>query len=104
MQCVTCGFENMPGSDACGRCGTSMRLATAILDVQPPRAGRFRKKIRRILPVRKVYYGVRDRAENVPVPRLPRVSDLDLPRWNVRQELPPWSIAWRMVAPGWSHF
>ena len=81
-----------------------MRLATAILDVQPPRAGRFRKKIRRILPVRKVYYGVRDRAENVPVPRLPRVSDLDLPRWNVRQELPPWSIAWRMVAPGWSHF
>src|SRR5215213_6505561 len=41
MQCSSCGFENMPGSEACARCASSLSLATAVMDVHPPRAGRF---------------------------------------------------------------
>ena len=37
MQCVNCHFENMPGLDHCGRCGASLRIATAVIDVHPPR-------------------------------------------------------------------
>src|SRR4051812_12976476 len=61
MQCSSCGFENMPGSDACGRCGSSLRLATMVMDVQPPRAGKITKKLRRVLPVSKAKYAMRDR-------------------------------------------
>jgi hypothetical protein len=50
MQCASCQFENMPGSDLCGRCGTSLRLATAVIDVHPPRAGRWTKRVRRVAP------------------------------------------------------
>lgn len=38
MQCTNCQFENMPGIDHCGRCGGSLRLKTATIDVNPPRA------------------------------------------------------------------
>jgi type IV secretory pathway protease TraF len=31
----------MPGSGRCARCGASLALATAAIDVHPPRAGRF---------------------------------------------------------------
>jgi hypothetical protein len=37
----------MPGSDACGRCGTSLQLAAAAIDVHPPRAGAWKKRVRR---------------------------------------------------------
>jgi hypothetical protein len=88
----------MPGSDACGRCGTSLRLATAVMDVQPPRAGKFTKKWRRAVPVRKLYYNLRDGVENAPVPKLRR------PRFEFETDLPPWNVVWRMVVPGWPHF
>src|SRR6185369_10691777 len=104
MQCVTCGFENMPGSDACGRCGTSLRLATAVMDVQPPRAGKFRKNLRRVLPARKMYYSVRDQAGAVPVPRMPHLPDTVMPSINWVGDVPPWPLTLRMVIPGWSHF
>jgi hypothetical protein len=38
MQCFNCGFHNMPGSRGCARCGADFALATAAIDVQPPRA------------------------------------------------------------------
>ena len=38
MQCVNCHFENIQGLDHCGRCGASLRIATAVIDVHPPRA------------------------------------------------------------------
>jgi len=41
MQCPSCQFENMPGSGRCARCGASLALATAAIDVHPPRAGRL---------------------------------------------------------------
>jgi signal peptidase I len=64
MQCVNCQFQNMPGSAVCGRCGTSLGLAaTTSIDVHPPRAGRWRKRVRQALPVRRAYFGMRDAAE-----------------------------------------
>src|SRR5437773_1641201 len=46
MQCPSCRFENMPGLDSCGRCGTSLSVSTATLDVNPPRASRTMKGMR----------------------------------------------------------
>lgn len=54
MQCASCQFENMPGASFCGRCGTTMVLAEAEIDVHPPRAGRFTKRARRMVPVRAI--------------------------------------------------
>src|SRR5262249_30848572 len=48
MQCKNCRFENMPGVEACGRCGSSLRLATAVIDVHPPRARPWIKPVRRL--------------------------------------------------------
>jgi hypothetical protein len=97
MQCSSCGFENMPGSESCGRCSTSLRLATATMDVHPPRAGKFAKRLRRVLPVRQAYYGVRDAVQGVHPPRPPLGS-------AILDDLPPWRLLWRLVVPGWSHF
>ncbi|HET6247476.1 MAG TPA: hypothetical protein VFE47_07265 [Tepidisphaeraceae bacterium] len=51
MQCSNCQFFNMPGSDACGRCGTSLRLSDAAIAVLPPRASPLQKRVRRIRSV-----------------------------------------------------
>ncbi|MBX9581681.1 MAG: hypothetical protein K2X87_15370, partial [Gemmataceae bacterium] len=40
MQCVNCAFYNVPGSAACGRCGTTLRFDQLDVSVEPPRAGR----------------------------------------------------------------
>lgn len=45
MQCFSCGFNAMPGSTACGRCGANLSLATAPIPVAPPRAGAVAKRI-----------------------------------------------------------
>ncbi|HIQ20911.1 MAG TPA: hypothetical protein EYH34_06720 [Planctomycetes bacterium] len=50
MQCVNCQFENIPGAEVCGRCGASLRLAAAAIDVHPPRASRWAKRWRRLVP------------------------------------------------------
>jgi len=39
MQCVNCGFENIPGMQLCVRCQSSLELAAAV--IAPPRAGRY---------------------------------------------------------------
>ena len=41
----------MPGVEACGRCGARLDLASAAVDVYPPRAGRWSKRWRRVAPV-----------------------------------------------------
>lgn len=46
-QCSSCQFHNMPGATHCGRCGASLTLATATIDVHPPRATRWAKLWRR---------------------------------------------------------
>src|SRR5437764_12938278 len=60
MQCTNCQFQNMPGTDVCGRCGTSLALRSAAIDVHPPRARALTKRLRRALPVRRAYVTVRD--------------------------------------------
>ena len=85
MQCVNCQFQNMPGTSACARCGSSMSLATAVMDVHPPRASRAAKKVRRVLPV--------DRIVN-------RIKGETFVSAPVRRALP----MGRMAIPGWYHF
>src|SRR5258708_22213495 len=89
MQCKNCEFENMPGVNACGRCGASLRLATAVIDVHPPRAGRWSKRIDRILP-RGLPYRVRD-----------AVNAMLFHSEVTAGALPEWSLLLRMVVVGW---
>ncbi|HEY2588918.1 MAG TPA: S26 family signal peptidase [Tepidisphaeraceae bacterium] len=88
----------MPGTDLCGRCGTSLRIATAVIDVQPPRAGRLSKRIRRVMPRRPSgYYDARDAMLQARDEFTGRVVSA-VPR------LPPAPVVWRLVIPGWSYF
>lgn len=48
MQCPSCQFENMPGSGRCARCGGFLALATAAIDVNPPRATRLSRRMPRM--------------------------------------------------------
>src|SRR4051812_28631702 len=99
MQCSNCRFQNMPGSDVCGRCGTSLRLATAVIDVQPPRASPLARRLRRVgrvVPVGRAWYAARDAATG-------RTKAL-APAWH----LPPRRLLAAMtvglLVPGLSHF
>lgn len=40
MQCVNCGFENMPGMETCVRCQSSLQLGAVA--IEPPRASHLR--------------------------------------------------------------
>src|SRR5436190_4559022 len=106
MQCSSCGFENMPGSDDCCRCGTSMRLATAVMDVQPLRAGKVAKRLRRIVPAPRAYFGVRDGLKQGALSAGARGAAVTSP-WLVKikeEPIPAWPLLWRLLVPGWSHF
>lgn len=46
MQCASCQFENMPGTQLCARCGTSLLISGAEFDVHPPRASWLGRKVR----------------------------------------------------------
>jgi hypothetical protein len=96
MQCTNCQFNNMPGSAVCGRCGTSLGLATAAVDVHPPRAGKFAKRMRRVRPVARTYYEAREVAGEA------RSRTLWL-FGQVAPSAPPLPVVWRMILPGWSH-
>jgi signal peptidase I len=72
-----------------------MGIATAVMDVHPPRAGAFRKRLRRILPVRRALYRTVDALGG------------DAPSSRVRyiaEHFPPFPIFIRLIFPGWSHF
>ena len=60
MQCCSCQFENMPGSEKCARCGASLVLATAAIDVHPPRASGWSRSLPRVWTMRRVWYQFRD--------------------------------------------
>ena len=49
----------MPGLESCGRCGTSLPLGTATIDINPPRASRTAKRVRKVVP-RRLLYQARD--------------------------------------------
>jgi Zn-dependent protease with chaperone function len=77
-----------------------MRLATAVIDVHPPRAGRFRKRLRDMFPAPRAYYGVRDglyTAGN-------RTADLAGALKPQKPAFPPPPIALRLIVPGWPQY
>src|ERR1700690_575411 len=96
MQCPSCGFENMPGSEGCARCGSSMRLTTLVLDVNPPRAGDLSGGVRRLIAIRRW-----------PVRLARRLNDANAGanaagenRLESAGSAAP--LLWRLPIPGWS--
>jgi hypothetical protein len=93
MQCANCHFENMPGVDECGRCGGSLHVASAAIDVHPPRAGRWAKRWRRATPwLSRPWFHIR-------WPDLPRI---DRTGWtDTFPDAPALPVLLRMLVPGW---
>lgn len=89
MQCPSCQFENMPGTPACGRCGTSLRLATATIDIHPPRAGRWSRMWSgsALQFFRRLWYRI---------PQPVREAKISLDIRDIEHHL-----VLRMVVPGW---
>jgi Signal peptidase, peptidase S26 len=98
MQCASCRFENMPGVGTCGRCGSPLGLKTLAVDVHPPRAGAWTKRLRRLFVFRSVVYEARDAGRRVA--RESWFHDL------TRIEVPGThlSVLARLIVPGWAHF
>ena len=96
MQCANCHFENMPGVDACGRCGASLRLAAAAINVHPPRAGPWAKRWRPLIPwLRRHWFNFRRSS-------LPDVPEIDWSRWTgTFPDAPVAAVLVRMLVPGW---
>jgi signal peptidase I len=96
MQCPSCRFENMPGLDSCGRCGTALGLSTATIDVNPPRASKTAKRVRKVVPRRLIYQARDVAAEARRVVGGSIVNDSHVP-------LPEPDVLSRLVIPGWAH-
>jgi signal peptidase I len=92
---MNCGFQNMPGTEVCGRCTTSLGLATAVMDVHPPRASRMAKRARRALPIKKAWFRTRDALH---------ADDVSARLRHASGSLPSFPIFARLIIPGWSHF
>jgi len=86
MQCPNCGFQNMPGSEVCARCSTSLQLAVVALDVHPPRAGKLAKQLRRVAPIRAASHKYVQHAD-----RIDRARRI-------------WALVWRLIVPGWAQW
>lgn len=95
MQCGNCQFENMPGSEVCGRCGTSMALAHANIDVEPPRAHSWNKGLRRL--------GRRSRDWKETVSSVAGRIETSWERQTWR-EVPRVGLLVRLPIPGWAHY
>ncbi|MDB5336491.1 MAG: hypothetical protein JWN70_2110 [Planctomycetaceae bacterium] len=92
-QCSSCQFQNMPGTTHCGRCGASLLLATARINVHPPRATKWAKTWRKTM-IWRAWYAI-----NQPIVDFARQLDVDPDnRWH--------SIfaALRLIIPGWPQF
>jgi hypothetical protein len=94
MQCNNCGFENMPGIEACGRCGSGLRVSVAT-DVHPPRARPWQKRLRRWLPLHSLFQ-LRDALADT------RVASSEWLRGWSGLALPPASVLGRLLVPGWA--
>jgi hypothetical protein len=86
----------MPGLDSCGRCGTTLGLSTATIDVNPPRASKTAKRVRKVVPTRLIYQARDVAAEARRVVTGSIVEDSRVP-------LPTPDILSRLVVPGWAH-
>jgi hypothetical protein len=94
MQCASCRFENMPGVGACGRCGSPLGLNTLAIDVHPPRASTWSKRLRRWRrPFSAAYYRAREIGERHWFENMEDAQLLGA----------PFGILLRMLIPGWAH-
>jgi signal peptidase I len=85
----------MPGVEVCGRCGSRVALKTLDVDVHPPRAGAWSKRLRRWFPsFRSVYYGARDAGQRVQTGWFGGVLQIERPNL-------PLGVLGRMIVPGW---
>lgn len=90
-QCSNCQFQNMPGVTHCGRCGTSLTLRTAVVNVHPPRATRWAKLWRRTFAARLI--------------RPIRETSASLAsQWGMtpQTQLPSSGALRRLAVPGWA--
>lgn len=92
-QCTNCQFHNMPGVAQCGRCGASLMLSVAAIDVHPPRATRWALLWRRSVPA--IFW--RSRIDSWA--RFARSINLE-PEAN----LPGPAILLRLIVPGWAQW
>ncbi len=95
MQCVNCRFENMPGSGACARCGTSMTLSTATINVHPPRAPRWFKPARRFARGGNLTTRVRE--------SMRKFKATSIAESKIAPSFTP-DVALRLIVPGWAQF
>ena len=93
MQCPSCEFQNMPGSGRCARCGASLALATAAIDVNPPRAGRVARQMPRFWGLRRTWGTLFDTARR---PLALTFAGFDDTNFDLATML-------RVVVPGWAH-
>ena len=94
MQCPSCRFENMPQFTTCVRCGSILPGAETDIGVQPPRAGKWEKRLRISRLMRSF-----NRAGEWVV-RLTRID-----AWTLFHERSTQdnllALAWRAAIPGW---
>lgn len=45
MQCPSCQFENMPGSQRCARCAAALTIQSSEIDIHPPRASSWERRL-----------------------------------------------------------
>jgi hypothetical protein len=97
MQCPGCGFQNMPGSDGCVRCGSPLNLATIALDVHPPRRGGLPGALRRIRALQWTWAGLSHRLVRTCASFVQSRAD----RFDRRATA--LGLLWRLPVPGWAH-
>lgn len=90
MQCVNCQFENLPGVTTCGRCQSSLVLAT--ICVTPIRASRLGLQTR----MRRLFYRC-ESAIRQAIPWIPKdfIDAISSPHWTA---------AALSIVPGLGHF
>ena len=86
----------MPGLESCGRCGTSLSFRAATIDVNPPRASKTAKRLRKIMP-HETFYRARDLAVRV------RAAAAGSTINDSRVPLPEPAILSPLIVPGWAH-
>jgi signal peptidase I len=96
MQCPSCEFQNIPGLESCGRCGSSLSISIAAIEINPPRASRTAKRLRKVMPHRLIYQA-RDLASHT------RKLVAGATVQDARIPLPEPDILTRLIVPGWAH-
>ena len=93
MRCERCKFENIPGQKSCIKCGSTLEIRQATINVHPPRMPKWKKPFRDLLRLMRKSKAVPQ--ENIKI---------SLPRWftNVFNDS-FWGLCLSIV-PGLAHF